>query len=607
MLARVGTMPADLDAWAFEVKWDGLRAIAEITAAGVVLRSRTLRDITATYPELARLPDALAGHPGTVCDGEIIAADPDGRPSFSRLAERMNVGTPDAGLIARTPVRYIVFDLLVLDGEDLCGRPYRERRAGLESLELSEGPWQVPPVYLGAGPELLEATRRRGLEGVIAKRLDAPYRPGTRSANWLKFKHRRREQLVVGGFLPERGAATGPVGALLVGHFEKDALIYDGRVGTGWDARGREELTRRLAGLVQPESPFRAPPRLRVAPVYVTPELVVEVSYLERTAAGRLRAAVFCGIEPDASADGPESLRLVRDGSVAVAGRQLRLTNTEKVIYPETGFTKGDLIAYYAAISPAVLPHLRGRALTLKRYPDGVDAPFFYEKQAPGHRPAWVATVTVGALEYTLVHEPATLIWLANLADVELHTPLALADAPDTPTAVVFDLDPGDGAGLLDCAEVAVILRELFDHYGLDCRVKTSGAKGMQVYVPLNDPHATFAETKAFARRVAESLAGRLPDLVVASMTRSARTGRVLIDWSQNDAHKTTVTVYSLRATPHPFVSTPLDWAELEAARAARDPRGLRFSPREVEERVSRYGDLFRAVLDAHQTLPRLT
>jgi bifunctional non-homologous end joining protein LigD len=252
-----------------------------------------------------------------------------------------------------------------------------------------------------------------------------------------------------------------------------------------------------------------------------------------------------------------------------------------------------------------VVPHLRDRPLTLKRYPNGVDRPYFYEKQSPSHRPQWVPTERIGSNDYTLVQERATMVWLANLADVELHTPLALAATPDRPTMLVFDLDPGEPAGVVDCAEVALVLRGLFGQLGLETVVKTSGSKGMQLYVPLNDPAIGYERTKPFARRIAELLETRLPELVVSRMTKRLRKGKVLVDWSQNDPHKTTVTVYSMRARERPSVSAPVAWEEVQECRDRGDPDVLNFGPDEVLARVATDGDRFAPLLSTRQDLPR--
>jgi bifunctional non-homologous end joining protein LigD len=312
-----------------------------------------------------------------------------------------------------------------------------------------------------------------------------------------------------------------------------------------------------------------------------------------------------------ADPDSPEALfdRVERgpDGALLVTteGRELKITNWDKVLYPQTGFTKGDLVAYYARIAPVVLPHLRDRPLTLKRYPNGVEEQHFYEKQSPSHRPEWIQTARIGDINYTLAQDRPTLIWLANLADVELHTSLALAARPERPTILAFDLDPGAPAGLVECCEVALVLRGLFSQLGLESFPKTSGSKGLQVYVPLN-ARADYGGTKPFAKRVAEVLEQRLPELVVSRMTKRLRPGRVLVDWSQNDEHKTTVTVYSLRARERPTVSTPVAWEEVSSCRERGDEGVLTFEAHEVLARVEEQGDLFADVLSIKQALPNL-
>jgi bifunctional non-homologous end joining protein LigD len=296
---------------------------------------------------------------------------------------------------------------------------------------------------------------------------------------------------------------------------------------------------------------------------------------------------------------------------VEVEGRRLKLSNLEKVFYPATGFTKGQVIDYYRRIAPALLPHLEGRPLTLKRYPDGVEGQHFYEKQCPSHRPDWIRTAAVYSrrnrrnIDFCLADDLPTLIWLANLADLELHTSLSLAEDPKRPTMLVFDLDPGPPAAVLECADVAIALRAMLDEVGLESFPKTSGSKGIQVYAPLNTP-ITYEETKPFAHAVARLLEKGRPELVVSSMKKELRRGKVLVDWSQNDDHKTTVCVYSLRARERPTVSTPLAWEELEEALEERDAERLVFEWDEVLERVERDGDRFAPVLERRQKLPKL-
>ena len=295
-----------------------------------------------------------------------------------------------------------------------------------------------------------------------------------------------------------------------------------------------------------------------------------------------------------------------------IEGRSVKLSNLDKVLYPKAGFTKAHVIDYYRRVAPALLPHLRGRALTMKRYPDGVEGPFFYEKECPPHRPGWVRTANVWSdvrgrdIHFCVVDDLATLVWAANLADLELHTYLARGDDPLAPTAVVFDLDPGEPADALDCCDVALRLRDLTDELGLASFVKTSGSKGLQLYIPLNTP-ATFDDTKPFARALGEMVERERPEQVTTTMAKAERPGKVFIDWSQNDDHKTTVCAYSLRAKERPTVSTPLQWREVEKAAGARDASGLVFLPDDVRARVERLGDVFRPVLDLEQALPALS
>jgi bifunctional non-homologous end joining protein LigD len=288
---------------------------------------------------------------------------------------------------------------------------------------------------------------------------------------------------------------------------------------------------------------------------------------------------------------------------VEVEGRRLSLSNLDKVMYPHTGFTKGQVIDYYTRVAPVVLPHLRERPLTLKRYPNGVEGQYFYEKNCPSHAPEWVRKERVDEIDYCICGDLPTLVWLANLADLELHPSLSFAGDMEHPTVMAFDLDPGPGAGLVECREVALLLRDALAQLGLDSYPKTSGSKGIQVYVPLNSREADYrAGTKLLSNALARHLEAQHPKLIVSSQKKELRRDRVLIDWSQNDEHKTTVGVYSLRARERPTVSTPLAWGELEEG----DPTELVFEAGDVLERVEEHGDLFAPVVQQEQRLPEL-
>jgi bifunctional non-homologous end joining protein LigD len=292
---------------------------------------------------------------------------------------------------------------------------------------------------------------------------------------------------------------------------------------------------------------------------------------------------------------------------VEVEGRELSLSNLDKVMYPEVGFTKGQVIDYYTRIAPVLLPHLRDRPLTLKRYPNGVEGGHFYEKQCPSHRPDWVRSEPVElsskTIQFCICDDLPTLVWLANLADLELHPSLSKVPEVERPTLMAFDLDPGPGTGLAQCCEVAMILREALRHLGLECFPKTSGSKGIQVYVPLNVDDVDYDHgTKLISNALARHLEGEHPKLIVSSQKKELRKNKVLIDWSQNDEHKTTVGVYSLRARERPTVSTPLSWDEVEGG----DPEALVFEADDVLERVEEHGDLFAPVEELQQSLPDL-
>jgi len=296
---------------------------------------------------------------------------------------------------------------------------------------------------------------------------------------------------------------------------------------------------------------------------------------------------------------------------VEVQSRKLKLSNLEKVLYPATGFTKGQVVDFYVRIAPVLLPHLAGRPLTMKRYPEGVDQEYFFEKNAPMHRPDWVKTAPIWSesnhrsIHFILANDLPTLVWIANLASIELHPSLSLASDIATPTMIVFDLDPGPPANIVQCAQVGLWVRDIFDHFGLQSFAKTSGSKGMQVYVPLNTKTG-YEQTKSLAHAVARLLEQEHPELVVSDMKKAARTNKVFVDWSQNDEHKTTVSVYSLRAREHPTVSAPVTWEEVEQTLKKKDAARLVFEAKDVLARVEKLGDLFEPVLKLKQKLPQL-
>jgi bifunctional non-homologous end joining protein LigD len=680
MLAKAGTLPRDPDDWAFEVKWDGVRAVVHSQPGRIHLLSRNGNDVTAAYPELRALNPALSSH-DAILDGEIVAFDDDGRPSFQALQSRMHArGTHVKRLAEKRPVTLMLFDLLWLDGHSLVDLPWEERRERLEALGLDGPHWQVPPAHVGAGEALLAATAQQDLEGVIAKRLDAPYRPGRRSDAWLKIKNEQRQEFVVGGWMPGKGGRAGVLGSLQLGVYDEDGdLRYAGGVGTGFDQATLRELTGKLERLERKTTPFagRQPPR---GVRFARPSLVCEVRFAEWTGDGSIRHGSFQGLrddkdakdvvrelpapqgaaedaEPAPDAEPTPGETAAQDGipapdettppkdtkprarsaaqketpvhadddliptagkavEIEVEGRTLKLSNLEKVLYPETGFTKAQVLAYYARIAPVLLAQLRDHPVTFKRYPNGVDGKAFFEKNATAHRPDWVQTTPVphtkktGEINFVLLQDLPTLLWAANLAALELHPSLSHGDpkAPGGvtgPRSLVFDLDPGPGTTIVECCRVALAIRETLDQLGLEGYAKTSGSKGLQLYFPLNSD-VGYDRTKPFAHAVAALMERHLPDLVVSRMKKDLRGGKVLIDWSQNDEHKTTVGVYSLRARARPSVSTPVTWDEVKHCEDSGDPDELVFLTDDVLARVERDGDLFGPLLSQVQELPEL-
>ena len=656
MLASSGRFPSwDAAAWAVEVKWDGVRALAFIEAGRLTLRSRAGKDITSTYPELAGMGTAI-GHRQVLLDGEVVVLNSAGQPDFEALQSRIHVTAADQArrLADLAPVSYLAFDLLQIDGRLLVDLPYSSRRELLTPL-MNDGssPVSVPPSFPGTDFQaVLEASLAHGLEGVVAKRLDSRYEPGVRTDNWVKVKNLRRQEAVVAGWKPGKGNREGHVGSLLMGVYHDGALTYCGHVGTGFTVETLSMLDRKLAPLRQDHSPFDEPVPAEDArsAVWVQPRLVAEVVFQRWTRSGRMRAPAYKGLrddkdprdvvredwgpqedEPPVIAKAPPATGGTPPGadeapaarpddgdteaaaarapgvdkfSVRVDGRTLTLTNLAKVLYPADGFAKAEVLDYYQRISPVLLPHLTDRPLTLKRYPNGVEGQSFFQKHTPTDTPDWVRVAEVesrssrgqgGVVRHLVIDDLATLIWAANRAALELHAPMWRVGSGPTgqprPDLIVFDLDPGEPATIVECCRVAEALRPLLAEADLAALPKTSGGKGLQLYARVRDVTAEQASDQA--RGCARALERDRPDLVTSRMSKSLRPGKVLVDWSQNNGSKTTVVPYSLRARTHPTVSTPVTWDEVAACRR---PGDLFFTATDVPARVAALGDLWESL-----------
>jgi bifunctional non-homologous end joining protein LigD len=600
MMATLDEKVPKGDSWLFEVKWDGYRALAYLSGGEVRLVSRNGNDLTDRFRGIADAIPRTLKTPDCVLDGEVCALDENGRPSFSAMQQGK----------AGTPIVYEAFDLLEVDGEPLVDLPLRERRARLEQLldrryttvRLSEA--------FEDGDALYEAARQQHLEGIVAKRVDSPYRQGRRTREWLKVKTHGRQEFVIAGYTKGQGRRSGRFGSLVLGVWRGDELSYAGNVGTGFTDKVIDDLLVKLRRLEQKESPFPVVPKMpkvrKADVVWVRPELVCEVEFVEWTHDGRLRAPSFQGLREDKTArevhrEEPLPTEL-RRGS-----RTLKLSNLEKVFFPEDGITKGDLLAYYRSVAPVLLPHLKDRPFTMKRYPDGIAGGHFFQKDAPKHMPDWIPTREFEVstrdsprrrrkIQAPLVNDELALLWMVNMGCIDLNTWYSRVDRPERPDFVLFDLDPSADAGFPEVVAVALLVKEVLDALGLAGFTKTSGSDGMHVLVPVERRY-TYDQTREFAEIVAGTLARTHHGLVTTEWSKAKRRG-VLIDANQNGEGKTIASAYSVRPHPGAPVSTPLRWDEV---REGLDPR--EFGLETVLARIEQHGDLFEGVLTEKQSL----
>jgi bifunctional non-homologous end joining protein LigD len=582
----------------YEPKWDGFRAIVTVSGGDVTFASRNGNDLTERFRGVARGAQLGIRAADVVLDGEICALDEHGRSRFSLLQE-------GAGTLA-----LVLFDLLELDSVPLLDEPLRERRKQLEGLVQRSGQVFVSPQF-DDGEALLAAAREQELEGVVAKRIDSRYRPGRRSTDWHKVKLRQTQEVVVVGYTRGQGRRSGGFGALVVGVHAAGGLRWAGNVGTGF---GDDEIER-LLGLLRPlgrkEAPLAEAPKMprvrRSDVVWVEPRLVAEVEFAEWTREGRLRAPVYLRLRQDKPASDVRRERTPVPTVLRRGRRELRLSNLDKPFWPEEGITKGDLIAYYRDVAAVLVPHLRARPFTMKRYPDGWQGKHFFQKQSPSHMPSWIRRAALPAstregerkvIDYALVDDELALLWMANMGCIDLHTWASRADRPERPDWVMFDLDPSEGAGFEEVIEVARLVKQTLDLLELESFPKTSGSRGIHVLVPIARRHA-FVEVREFAGIVAGALARAHPGLVTTEWAKEKRRG-VLVDANQNGPGKTNASVYSVRPRAGATVSTPLHWGEVESG---LDP--LLFTMDAVLDRVARDGDLFAGVLGGKQSLTK--
>lgn len=600
MLASLVDEPFDRKGWLFELKWDGYRAIAEVTRQGVSLYSRSHQLFTDRFAPVAQALRDL-GHEA-VLDGEVVVLDDRGRSHFQLLQnyQRTRQGR----------LRYCVFDLLYLDGRDLRRLPLRRRKDLLARLVRDLPNVLVSEHVEGQGVALFDAAVAQGLEGIIAKDGGSPYREGVRGDEWLKIKTRRRQEAVICGFTEPRGSRR-DLGALVLGVYEGDRLVYIGHTGGGFDTRGRAEMRARLTPLVRSQCPFAKRPATNAPVHWLEPRLVCEVAFQEWTHDGHLRQPIFVGLREDKPAravrrEGPRPVDSIRQTVTRSKGRSERppapeepvLTHLDKVYWPEEGYTKGDLIAYYRDMAPVLLPYLRDRDQSLHRHPNGISGASFFQKDVSRQpRPAWVRTVTVpseskGQATYVLCQDEASLLYLANLGCIELNPWHARVGSLERPDYLVLDLDP-EAISFDRVIEAAQAVHRVLDRAGVPCLCKTSGKRGLHVFVPLG---ARYDEDQArqFAQLIATLVHQRLPATTSLLRSPARRQGRVYLDYLQNRHTQTIVAPYSARPHPGATVSTPLRWSEV---RKGLDP--ARFTIRTVAKRLDRLGDLWQPVLGA--------
>ena len=628
MLATLTTHPPSGDQWLYEVKWDGVRAIIFVEDNQLRILSRSGKRCDQQYPELTVLPHFLKAS-SAILDGEIAVLDENGRSSFSLIQPRISVADPNsiAHLARSTPVTLFLFDLLYLDGYDLRGVPLEERKRLLQGILKPTDHIRFSDHFIANGAAMLEAARAHGLEGILAKRRSSKYQ-GRRNQDWLKIKVESRQEFVIGGFTHgERDYFS----SLVLGLYDHGKLIHAGQVGTGFNDKSLKNIYSRIEPLIVKKSPFSGAVKALRDVTWLKPELVAEIKFLEFTPDGLLRAPVFIALradkdpkdcvretaeqeeEPTAVAESPaplikrESVIPVKPPSemtVTIDGHRLKFTNLNKVLFPGEGIAKRDLINYYDAVADFIIPHLRDRPLSLKRYPNGIDHDFFFQKDAEDKVPDWVRLEPIFSehnqdnIHYIIANDRATLLYLANLACIDQNPWMSRLGSLDNPDFALIDLDPTEGCPYDQIVEAAQIVKKKLDAMGLEGYPKTTGGDGMHIYIPL-EPVYTFEQVRSFAELLSILVIREKPELFTTPRTVSQRKkGKVYFDYLQISSAKTIAAPYVPRAYPGAPVSTPLAWPEV---RRGLEPE--QFNIRNVLDRFERVGDLFQPVLTNKQKI----
>ena len=631
MMGSLVDRPPAGDEWLYEVKWDGVRALCFVENSQLCIFTRSQKRCDQQYPELSVLPRFLKASTA-VLDGEIAVVDDKGKSSFNLIQPRISVVDPNsiAHLARSTPVTLFLFDLLYLDGYDLRGVALEERKRLLSEIVTPTERIRLSDHFTIPGDAMLEAARQLGLEGILAKRRGSKYE-GRRSGDWLKVKVLNTEDFVIGGFTHgERDYFS----SLVLGCYQDGKLVHAGQVGTGFNDKSLPEIYSRIEPLITKKSPFSGPVKALRDVTWVKPELVAEIKFLEITPDGLLRAPVFLGLRPDkdpqecvreSAGDGgadvevigpsgsetpPQLIKrepLIPSKSPAelildIDRRRLKFTNLNKIFYPGEGIAKRDLINYYDAVANLIVPHLRDRPLSLKRYPNGIDHDFFFQKDAEDKVPGWVRLEPIFSehnqdkIHYIICNDRATLLYLANLACIDQNPWMSRLGSLDNPDFALIDLDPTEGCPYEKIVEAAQLVKKTLDSIGLAGYPKTTGGDGMHIYIPL-DPVYTYEQVRSFAEILSILVIRQNPDLFTTPRAVSRRKkAKVYFDYLQISSAKTIAAPYVPRAYPGAAVSTPLDWSEVKKG---LEPHN--FNIHNVLDRFERVGDLFAPVLTNRQ------
>lgn len=614
MLATLEERPFSGKEWLFEIKYDGVRVLAERRGEAVRLLGRSHQDITVRYPELAEALGALPVDRFLI-DGEIVALDESGRPSFQRLQARMLLTKPRdvEQAMAAVPVVGVFFDCLSLDGCDLRRLPLLERKVCLRSFVPLLGLVRYSDHVAEQGEAFFDTASDHRLEGIVAKKASSLY-AGGRTNEWIKVKCQRRQEFVIGGYTDPKGS-RGYFGALHIGLYDGARLVYVSKVGTGFDDATLQSIWKALQPLARDTSPFDTGAPTGRGHHWVEPKLVSEVRFTDWTEEGGVRHPAFLGLRGDkrpedcrrepvedsprpAAAPAPAPAPTASRGPGRPSDRltRVRFTNLSKVFWPDEGYTKGDLIAYYESVARHLLPYLKDRPLVLTRYPDGVAGKSFFQKDAPEFVPAWVRTEQIYSkdaereINYFIVNDPETLRYVANMGTIPLHIWASRLGSLDRPDWLVLDLDP-KGAPFTDVVKVAKALHKILEEVRLPNYVKTSGSSGLHILVPLG-AHYTHEEARTFAHLLARLALDAAPDISTLARPVQARGGKVYIDYVQNGQGRTIVAPYSVRPLPGAPASCPLQWDEVTAS---LDP--ARFTIKSLPKRFERTRDPLKAIL----------